>query len=98
MDRIDEYPDPLSIDGRKKEESMTTHCLSVGFCALTQLGALKESGSDGNQSRSAAQAGTGQTLGEQFAALELRFKAREKSFEDELHVANKLEANARSHS
>ena len=74
---------------------MTTICLTVGFCALTQLGALNDSGSDGNPSRSAAQVGTGQALGEQFAALELRFKAREKAFEDELHAANKLEANAR---
>ena len=75
---------------------MTTLCLWVGFYALTQLGALEDSGSDGNPSRSAAQAGTGRTLGEQFAALELRFKAREKAFEDELHAANKLEPSARS--
>jgi len=75
---------------------MTTLCLSVSFCVLTQVGALNDSGSDGNPSRSAAQAGTAQTLSEQFAALELRFKAREKVFENELHTANKLEANARS--
>jgi thiol-disulfide isomerase/thioredoxin len=72
---------------------MTTHCLLVSLFALAGLGAYQDPRPEPIRSRTA---GEERPLAARFAALELRFKAREKAFDDQLDAANQFEPEARS--